>query len=90
MIPSEHLSRDRALLLLGFAGAFRRSELVALNLEDIEDTPDGMKITGSSEEYAPGRKCSPGAQWQVAPERTSTDARRPSAGIVVMRLIRNQ
>jgi integrase len=37
--------RDRALLLLGFAGAFRRSELVALNVEDIEETPDGMKIT---------------------------------------------
>ena len=37
--------RDRALLLLGFAGAFRRSELVALNLEDIEEMPDGMKIT---------------------------------------------
>jgi site-specific recombinase XerD len=37
--------RDRALLLLGFAGAFRRSELVALNLEDIEETPDGMRIT---------------------------------------------
>jgi site-specific recombinase XerD len=37
--------RDRALLLLGFAGALRRSELVALNLEDIEETPDGMKIT---------------------------------------------
>jgi len=27
--------RDRALLLLGFAGAFRRSELVALDLEDL-------------------------------------------------------
>src|ERR1051326_1925699 len=28
--------RDRALLLLGFAGAFRRSELVSLNVEDLE------------------------------------------------------
>jgi hypothetical protein len=28
--------RDRALLLIGFAGALRRSELVALNIEDIE------------------------------------------------------
>ena len=28
--------RDRALLLVGFAGAFRRSELVALNVEDLE------------------------------------------------------
>ena len=26
--------RDRALILLGFAGAFRRSELVGLNVED--------------------------------------------------------
>ena len=37
--------RDRALLLIGFAGALRRSELVAFNIEDIEETPDGMKIT---------------------------------------------
>jgi site-specific recombinase XerD len=31
--------RDRAVLLLGFAGAFRRSELVALDVADIEDVP---------------------------------------------------
>jgi site-specific recombinase XerD len=37
--------RDRALLLLGFAGAFRRSELVALHVADIEFVPDGMRIT---------------------------------------------
>jgi Phage integrase, N-terminal SAM-like domain len=37
--------RNRALVLLGFAGAFRRSELVALNVEDIEETPEGMLIT---------------------------------------------
>jgi site-specific recombinase XerD len=36
--------RDRAILLLGFAGAFRRSEIVALNVEDIEETPEGMLI----------------------------------------------
>jgi integrase len=36
--------RDRALLLLGFAGAFRRSELVALDVADLEDTEDGFKI----------------------------------------------
>jgi site-specific recombinase XerD len=29
-------ARDRALLLLGFAGAFRRSELVALDVVDVE------------------------------------------------------
>ena len=37
--------RDRALLLLGFAGAFRRSELVALDCEDIEECETGMRIT---------------------------------------------
>jgi site-specific recombinase XerD len=37
--------RDRALLLLGFAGAFRRSELVALDVSDIEETSDGLRVT---------------------------------------------
>jgi integrase len=36
--------RDRALILLGFAGAFRRSELVSLNVEHIGWTRDGMTI----------------------------------------------
>ena len=38
-------TRDRALLLIGFAGAFRRSELVALDLEDIEETAEGLRVT---------------------------------------------
>jgi integrase len=37
--------RNRALLLIGFAGAFRRSELVALNLEDLEESELGYKVT---------------------------------------------
>jgi site-specific recombinase XerD len=36
--------RDRALLALGFAGAFRRSELVALNVEDLRDDPEGLRV----------------------------------------------
>jgi site-specific recombinase XerD len=36
--------RDRALLLLGFAGAFRRSELVALDVADLEETEDGLRV----------------------------------------------
>ncbi|WP_238296747.1 site-specific integrase [Methylobacterium soli] len=36
--------RDRALLALGFAGAFRRSELVGLNVEDIREDKDGIRI----------------------------------------------
>jgi integrase len=35
-------SRDRALLLTGFAGGFRRSELVALNVEDLELGEEGI------------------------------------------------
>jgi site-specific recombinase XerD len=36
--------RDRALLLIGFAGGFRRSELAPLNIENVIDTEDGLKI----------------------------------------------
>jgi site-specific recombinase XerD len=37
--------RDRALLALGFAGAFRRSELVALQVSDLVEAPDGFRVT---------------------------------------------
>lgn len=37
--------RDRALLLFGFAGAFRRSELVALNTWNLEERKEGVKVT---------------------------------------------
>jgi site-specific recombinase XerD len=37
--------RDRALLLLGFALAARRSELVALDFADLEECPEGLCIT---------------------------------------------
>lgn len=37
--------RDRALLALGFAGAFRRSELVALEVADLAEVPDGLRVT---------------------------------------------
>ena len=36
--------RDRALLALGFAGALRRSELVALEVEDLSEVPDGLRV----------------------------------------------
>jgi len=36
--------RDRALILIGFAGAFRRSELTQLQLSDISETEDGLRI----------------------------------------------
>lgn len=37
-------ARDRALLLLGFAGAFRRSELVSLNVGDLEFVDRGLIV----------------------------------------------
>jgi site-specific recombinase XerD len=37
--------RDRALLLFGFAGAFRRSELVALDTWNLEEREEGLKVT---------------------------------------------
>jgi integrase len=37
--------RDRALLLLGFAGALRRSELVAVRCEDLAAHPKGLVLT---------------------------------------------
>ena len=39
----EHL-RDKALILVGFAGGFRRSELVNLENEDMEFVNEGVKI----------------------------------------------
>ncbi|RIX97180.1 integrase [Aureimonas flava] len=46
-IPADTLKgkRDRALLLLGFAGALRRSEIVGLNVSDLEVGPDGIVLT---------------------------------------------
>jgi integrase len=38
-------ARDRALILLGFAGAFRRSELVGLDVEDCTISRDGLTVT---------------------------------------------
>ena len=37
--------RDRALLLFGFASALRRSELVALEVRDLERTERGLLVT---------------------------------------------
>jgi hypothetical protein len=36
--------RDRALLLLGFALAASRSELVALDFADLEECPEGLRV----------------------------------------------
>ena len=40
----EEKIRDKALILIGFAGGFRRSELVNIDYEDIEFVSEGVKI----------------------------------------------
>jgi hypothetical protein len=47
--------RDRALLLLGFAGAFRRSELVALDVADLEGIRRRFQDHHPPEQDRPGR-----------------------------------
>jgi len=37
-------TRDKALLLIGFSGGFRRSELVNIHFDDLEFTKEGIKI----------------------------------------------
>jgi len=61
--------RDRALLLLGFAGAFRRSELVSLNVADVVFTDDGAEVTlrhSKTDQEAAGRKI--GIPWGTSPQ----------------------
>jgi len=51
--------RDRALILLGFAGAFRRSELVGLTVNDCVFSKDGLTITlrrSKTDQTGAGRK----------------------------------
>jgi integrase len=51
--------RDRVLLLIGFCGAFRRSELVALDAADIAVTREGLVVTirrSKTDQEGEGRK----------------------------------
>lgn len=51
--------RDRAMLLLGFCGALRRSELVAVKIEDMEFTAQGIILTlprSKTDQSGQGRK----------------------------------
>jgi len=43
-VINEENIRDKALILIGFAGGFRRSELVNIYYEDIEFVKEGVKI----------------------------------------------
>ena len=50
--------RDRAVLLIGFAGAMRRSELVGLNVNDLKETKAGLHLyirTSKTDQEAMGQ-----------------------------------
>jgi len=36
--------RDKSIILIGFGGGFRRTELISINYEDLEFVPEGLKI----------------------------------------------
>ena len=53
--------RDRAILTLGFASALRRSELVAITVEDLEFVPEGVRV------HVPHSKTDQQGRGQVVP-----------------------
>lgn len=63
--------RDKALLLIGFAGAFRRSELVSLTVADIEHAKQGLIVhlrRSKTDQDGRGRKVAiPFARGAVCP-----------------------
>ena len=64
-------TRDRALLLIGFAGAFRRSELVSLTVADVEQVQQGLIIQlprSKTDQEGRGRKVAiPYARGAICP-----------------------
>jgi site-specific recombinase XerD len=68
-------ARDRALILLGFAGAFRRSELVGLDIADCVFGNDGLTVTlrrSKTDQDGSGRKIGVpyGSNPETCPVRT--------------------
>lgn len=54
-----HSVRNKAILLLGFAGGFRRSELSALDVPDLEFRKEGLIVTlgrSKTDQYGEGRR----------------------------------
>ena len=71
-------ARDRALILLGFAGAFRRSELVGFDVEDCSFGRDGLTVTlrrSKTDQAGEGRKIGIpyGSNPQTCPVRAVQD-----------------
>ncbi|MDP9226598.1 MAG: site-specific integrase [Actinomycetota bacterium] len=68
--------RDRALILIGFAGAFRRSELVSLEHDDIAFVKEGLTILirrSKTDQIGEGRKIAiPFARSHACPVKALT------------------
>ncbi|SCW92184.1 Phage integrase family protein [Sphingobium faniae] len=69
--------RDRALLLIGFAGAFRRSELVGFDCDDVEHVRQGIVLhlrRSKTDQTGQGRKIAiPHGRTRWCPVRHLTD-----------------
>lgn len=84
---------DRCSVLLGFAGAFRRSELVALEVADVQEVEDGVRVVirrPKSDKEAKGRRPPDGGEgW---PGRCRDSCQPPTMtgwfGVVSSRLQR--
>ncbi len=76
--------RDRALILLGFAGAFRRSELVGLDFADCGFGKEGLTVTlrrSKTDQQGVGRKVGIpyGSNPETCPVRTLQDWQEQAA-----------
>ena len=69
--------RDRALLLVGFAGALRRSELVAIEADHVQFTAEGMRLRlPRSKADQEGRGATLGIHYGQAPSTCPVRAMR--------------
>ena len=44
-IDEKKILRDKSIILIGFGGGFRRTEIISIDYEDLEFVPEGLKIT---------------------------------------------
>jgi integrase len=74
--------RDAAIILLGYASAMRRSELVALTLLDVAEKPDGLLVTIRRSETARTGTA------RASPSPAAGTTHRPVAALAAWRQLR--
>lgn len=83
--------RDRALVLMGFAGAFRRSELAGLTVEDVREDERGLRVTlrrSKTDQEGQGRELAVVRGVTVCPVR-ALRAWQEAAGVTTGPLFRS-